>query len=402
MSKPLKKLVPTLVLLLLSSLSVPLAARADDPRSRLEDLYDQIARKRAAIARAEQREKSLLHLIAQSDQRRDALADRLAIIEERLGAAEGRLAVVQAELDNKRERLEYLRLRLRVTTDILQGRIDALNQRASLSYELGPGGILNVLLGSDDFGDLIGRQEFIGFALAADSSAVDAIDEARKEVGARRDAIRIQRDLIREQRDLYQAEVDRIDVLRAERQELLDQVEYEIAVRESSLETVRASKREWERAVEAWEKESDKIEAQLSGQGSSGTGHYNGELFWPTAGGIGSGFGWRIHPIYHTQRFHAGVDIGGACGQPIWAAEDGTVISAGYNGGYGYATVIDHGGGLATLYAHQPYVMVSAGQHVNRAEQIGVVGSTGLSTACHLHFEVRINGTPVDPVPYLT
>jgi murein DD-endopeptidase MepM/ murein hydrolase activator NlpD len=110
----------------------------------------------------------------------------------------------------------------------------------------------------------------------------------------------------------------------------------------------------------------------------------------------------RYRPILHYYRLHAGVDIGGACGQPIWAAEDGVVLYAGYNGGYGYETLIDHGGGLATLYAHQTQIQVSVGQVVTRSEQIGLVGSTGLSTACHLHFEVRINGVPTDPVPFLT
>ena len=115
-----------------------------------------------------------------------------------------------------------------------------------------------------------------------------------------------------------------------------------------------------------------------------------------------SGFGYRVHPVYGTTRFHSGVDIDGACGQPIFAGEDGTVLSAGSNGGYGYATVIDHGDGLSTLYAHQSSLGVSSGSSVSRGSQIGAVGTTGLSTGCHLHFEVRVNGEPVDPVPYLT
>jgi murein DD-endopeptidase MepM/ murein hydrolase activator NlpD len=179
-------------------------------------------------------------------------------------------------------------------------------------------------------------------------------------------------------------------------------MEHELAVRQGALADIRDSKTEWEDAVKELQRESNRIEALLQGTASAGTGRYNGELFFPTNGAIGSGFGWRVHPIYGTRRFHSGVDIGGACGQPIWAAEDGVVVSAGYNGGYGNATVIDHGNGLATLYAHQSLIQVIFGQKVSRAQQIGLVGTTGLSTGCHLHFEVRINGTPVDPVPYLT
>ncbi len=96
------------------------------------------------------------------------------------------------------------------------------------------------------------------------------------------------------------------------------------------------------------------------------------------------------------------MDIDGACGQAIWAAGGGRVLSAGWSGGYGLTTVVDHGGGLATLYAHQSGISVASGQGVSRGQVIGSVGTTGWSTGCHLHFEVRVNGSPVDPVPYLT
>ncbi|MCA1726245.1 MAG: M23 family metallopeptidase, partial [Actinobacteria bacterium] len=125
-------------------------------------------------------------------------------------------------------------------------------------------------------------------------------------------------------------------------------------------------------------------------------------FYWPTAGSITSGFGWRTHPIFGTPRFHSGVDMGGACGQPIYAADSGTVLSAYSSEGYGLFTILDHGNGLATAYAHQSAFRVSAGQSVARGQVIGAVGTTGWSTGCHLHFEVRVNGTPVDPVPYLT
>lgn len=98
---------------------------------------------------------------------------------------------------------------------------------------------------------------------------------------------------------------------------------------------------------------------------------------------------------------HSGLDIGGASGQPIFAAKEGTVILAGWNGGYGNTVVIDHGGGITTLYAHQLQLNVSKGQTVGRGDIIGQVGSTGLSTGPHLHFEVRLNGTPIDPLAFM-
>lgn len=122
---------------------------------------------------------------------------------------------------------------------------------------------------------------------------------------------------------------------------------------------------------------------------------------WPTAGGIGSYFGYRVHPILGYSRLHGGLDIGGANGQPIWAAKEGAVIMAGWNGGYGNTIVIDHGNGYATLYGHQSSLQVSVGDYVETGQHIGNVGSTGLSTGPHLHFEVRLNGTVTDPLPFL-
>ncbi|MDQ3708049.1 MAG: M23 family metallopeptidase, partial [Actinomycetota bacterium] len=124
-------------------------------------------------------------------------------------------------------------------------------------------------------------------------------------------------------------------------------------------------------------------------------------FLWPADGVKTSDFGWRTHPIFGTGRLHSGIDIGAAYGSPISAAASGTVVSAGTMSGYGNVVVLDHGGGIATLYAHQSSVAVGTGQAVQRGQTIGYVGSTGYSTGPHLHFEVRVSGTPVDPMGYL-
>ena len=126
-----------------------------------------------------------------------------------------------------------------------------------------------------------------------------------------------------------------------------------------------------------------------------------GRMLYPTYGSITSRFGWRSHPILGSRRFHAGLDFGASHGTTIRAADSGVVIFAGWYGGYGNAVVIDHGDGISTLYAHSSRLYVTEGQVVRKGKPIAAVGSTGLSTGPHLHFEVRLNGKPVDPLAYL-
>ena len=118
-------------------------------------------------------------------------------------------------------------------------------------------------------------------------------------------------------------------------------------------------------------------------------------------GSVSSPFGWRIHPILGYRKFHTGIDIGVGYGVPIHSAAAGTVIYATWMGGYGNVIIVDHGDGLSTLYAHQSSLAVGNGARVARGQTVGYVGSTGFSTGPHLHFEVRVNGNPVDPMGYL-
>ncbi|MEL7668446.1 MAG: M23 family metallopeptidase, partial [Actinomycetota bacterium] len=156
---------------------------------------------------------------------------------------------------------------------------------------------------------------------------------------------------------------------------------------------------------------SARIAKELYGTGS---GYFAGVMAFPVPGfeqtpSGGSAFGYRIHPILGYRKMHTGIDIGGRAvgkninGATIVAAADGKVIYAGYRGGYGYCTIIDHGNGVTSLYAHQQSGSISVrnGQTVSKRDAIGKVGSTGLSTGPHLHFEVRVNGNPVDPMKYL-
>lgn len=116
---------------------------------------------------------------------------------------------------------------------------------------------------------------------------------------------------------------------------------------------------------------------------------------------ISSGFGSRWHPVYGQVRFHAGVDMAAPSGTPVYVTSSGVVIAAGSCGGYGQCVAVDHGGGVVSLYGHLSRVDVYPGRQVGSGQEIGLVGSTGVSTGPHLHYEIRINGSPVNPRPYL-
>jgi len=123
--------------------------------------------------------------------------------------------------------------------------------------------------------------------------------------------------------------------------------------------------------------------------------------FWPARGEFTSGFGWRRNPLGRRWRFHAGIDVAGDRGDPIHAAAQGKVVSAEWSGGYGHHLLVDHGFGIVTLYAHCRRLLVKEGEHVRRGQKIALMGSTGRSTGPHLHFEVHLDGTPVNPMDYL-
>jgi len=189
--------------------------------------------------------------------------------------------------------------------------------------------------------------------------------------------------------------------------ELKAELERRVADWQSKLTELEADDRELTAFIQAEEAKARAAEAAAAAAANGGStapapGSSSASGFqWPVRGSVSSGFGYRIHPIYGTRRLHTGLDISGGFGTPIAAAKGGTVIDARYRGGYGNAVVISHGGGITTLYAHQSTMNVSSGQQVSKGDIIGWVGSTGASTGPHLHFEVRVNGSPVNPRPYL-
>jgi murein DD-endopeptidase MepM/ murein hydrolase activator NlpD len=247
-------------------------------------------------------------------------------------------------------------------------------------------------------------------SLVSEHAYLARVSDKRRQVVAR---VRILRDDLNVQRRELETRAAKADSVAAQARAVRDQMAQlraEIeparveAAQQQLLETqqvnqIQAHKAQYEGELAALKAVSDSIGGQLRGRGGIGGGAPCEAR--PVPGPISSGFGPRYHPILHYTRLHTGVDMHAGAGTPIKACRAGTVVIAGPQGGYGNCVVIDHGGGMATLYAHQSRIAVSEGDHVSAGQVIGYVGSTGMSTGPHLHFEVRLNGNPVDPAPYL-
>lgn len=191
--------------------------------------------------------------------------------------------------------------------------------------------------------------------------------------------------------------------LKVELDTLQDQQEVQLRLKREA--ESRISK--WESELSAYAAEDKSIQALING--SSPTKVTVTQLRppsaygmqWPVIGPVTSEYGYRIHPVYGTRKLHSGLDVSAPKGTPIAAAQGGTVLLAGVQGGYGNVVIIDHGDGVSTLYGHMSKINVSKGQQVNRGDIVGLVGATGTATGNHLHFEVRINGEATNPRPYL-
>ncbi len=205
-------------------------------------------------------------------------------------------------------------------------------------------------------------------------------------------------DLEADRAQLEEARVE-AEVQRQLVEESREKAEAELINQRALLQTVQTEIAHFEEELDALEAEQERLK-ELLAQAQSSSGLAPAELYPPVDGPVVSGFGPRLHPILGYSRMHTGIDLDGARGDQIVAAASGTVIYAGSLGGYGNTLIIDHGGGMATLYAHQSSMVASEGDKVLIADLIGYVGSTGLSTGPHLHFEVRVNGNPVDPAPF--
>jgi murein DD-endopeptidase MepM/ murein hydrolase activator NlpD len=317
----------------------------------------------------------------------------------RVVAANARLADAQATVD----RLAFTALALQVKADATAKKLaaarDDVRHSAVLLYRHGDGAdMLGLLDSSSASGALVEGKHYL--QRVSDKRQADArrVGRLKDQLDAQRDDIARQKQAADDARAAAAQEKDQLDALAAQQASARDAAASAAQAANNAKDYAVAVHDQAEADLQA---ESDRI-AALAQSAGGGPALGDGTFIWPVSGPITSPYGYRTDPVTGATAFHSGIDIGASCGTPIKAAGTGIIISAGFNsGGYGNMTLINHGNGLSTLYGHQSSIIVSAGQSVTQGQVIGYVGSTGKSTGCHLHFEVRVNGSPVDPTGYL-
>lgn len=337
---------------------------------------------------------------------RDTLEEQQEQLENLEGSAEERLDGLENTIQSTSEEIEYNQSQLAIANERL-ATLQAALATAEAQYQDQQFATVArlrylqrqpdqqgwaLLLQSQDWDDFLTLRRQLKSVYQADRQILDTLKTNADEIERQR------RDVARQKNE--------IAILTQELLAQRSQVEAQARNQEDLINRLRQDRLALEEAEEQLARDSSNlttlIQQRMAAQSSSGiVVRGTGQFSYPSDGFITSSFGWRSHPILGYERFHAGVDFGADYGSTIRAADSGVVIYAGWYGGYGLSVIVDHGGGISTMYAHSSELYVSEGSTVQRGQAIAAVGSTGLSTGPHLHFEVRINGEPVDPMAYL-
>lgn len=373
--------IALLASMLLSSLTFAGAAEdVDELQDKLSSLEDEKAAVKEKIAEL-------------TKQANDVEATRAALQSE-IDLTKEEISTVEAYIDRLQEQIDVKTTELAAAEEALEQKEEEFALTVRTTYEQGDSSYLEVLLNSSSFSDLLSRMEIITAIMEDNKKIVAEYTAAKEDIEQKKQELQDTQDDQKEYQENLNYKVDELAASEAEQAALAE-----------SLQAYKAeSEAEYDRISNEMQDVSNQI-AKLSAQSAASGGvPYSGTFVWPTPSctTTSSVYGYRVHPIYGTVKFHAGEDIPASYGAEILAAASGTVTTAGWVSGYGNYTVIDHGGGTMTAYGHQSSILVSVGQYVEQGQVIGYVGSTGNSTGPHLHFEVYQNGSTVDPKSFFS
>ena len=344
------------------------------------------------INKAEQTKKDAqVKLNAANSKKVKTLADKEKL-EKEAGALQTQIEALDKKIAETKQNLLVEEEKLSVATEKANEKYDVFQERFRVMCEHGDVSYIEMLLSAKSFGDFVDKAEIMKEISRYDKIVFDEMDKVRQEIEKARDEIA----------SLKETQENSAKELEGQKSELVKkQKEQEQYIKELEKDTAT-----YQRIIDEADAAMASLRASVSGslsKSSGGTKYVGGEFTWPTPSCyyITSHFSpRRKNPVTGVYKRHTGTDIGAAYGAAIVAANAGTVTLAGWNSGYGNCVVIDHGGGKATLYGHMSAYSVSKGQTVTKGQRIGSVGSTGNSTGPHLHFEVLINGSAVDPMQF--
>lgn len=372
-----------MVLAVVFSLTMVCPADAESLSSKKRNINQQINRQKSQLQQTKKTEKSIQGSIKN-------LEEDMQGTEREIHSLEGRVAFLENKISTTSKDI-------RVIEEDLNEQTETLGERLVVIYEQGDVSFLEVLLAAEDIKDFLTRFDLLNNIIEQDQKMITDIAKKKQQLDTKKQELETQK------KQLAQA--------KAKQEEKKVLLAEQVANKKETLNSVQAERQKYEQALAELEQASYQVEAIIrAAQGSGGTNNGSGGVAigtgsytWPTPGhySITSSYGMRYHPILHCNKLHTGIDIGAPSGARIVAADGGVVVYSGWMGGYGNVVIINHGGGMSTLYAHQSSIQVANGARVSKGQTIGRVGSTGWSTGAHLHFEVRVNGSTVNPSGYL-
>lgn len=315
------------------------------------------------------------------------LDDKIRTAENEIAQMDSQLVVLEKEVKETSERLETIQEKYKENKNLMEERMVVMYECGDISY-------LDLLLHSSNLVDFLSNYYTIAQIMESDNEILEEIEKEKNEI-----------EIAKQKLEEKKAE---LKLLKVKQEQTKIIMQNNKTAQQNAVDRLSEEEKDLQQKIQEYKDEEQRIENLIALASSNFV--YNGEytggvMAWPVAKSgtyITSGYGVRVHPIQGVIKGHTGIDIGNAgFGAPVIAAADGVVSMASYYGGYGNCVMINHGNGVSTLYGHGQKILTEVGKEVKKGDLIMEVGSTGVSTGPHLHFEVRINGSPVSPLPYL-
>lgn len=384
----MKRLKKCLAALLVVTILLPTASvGADKLKQQLDSVQSKMKTEQANIKYTTAKITNITGHLSKLQQDAEVIEEKLTQIKAELTATEAQIAQNEIILQDAEQRLE-------ANTKVLHKRLRDIYINGRVNY-------LDVLIGAKDFNDFTTRMDLLKRIASHDAALVNKVREERALILEKRQQLEADKARLVTLKQNAEAEQKRINDNKAEQQYLLEKMQKEKATAERAYNELLATSKNIEAMLRKRAEEERKNKPK-TGVTQKPQVRGSGDIIWPLSSKrVTSEFGWRVHPIFGTSKFHSGIDVGARMGDPVWATAGGVVIHSGWMGGYGKTIIIDHGGGLTSLYAHNSRLVVQNGETVKKGQVIAHIGSTGYSTGPHIHFEVRKYGKPVNPRSYM-